>query len=410
MVYTVLEVNEKEKIIISNNSIVSSNNENVDYGKCVCIKPWGHEFLVYESNRIGIWFLKIKNGHGTSLHTHFHKDTFVIVISGTAKLVLIDNEIISLGPLTSVFVPKNKFHAFSSFSDEVLLLEIEIFDTSASFSDKNDLLRIDDQYNRKKTGYESSVEKVYDNLEMYDYFNIINNFTKSINGTTISVSNTYTPIKDINKGYNILLAGEIFVNGQYFKEGSIVNNINPDSIISSSAIFMTVENAYSEENSKIIYSLDHLKTVIAKVKKDNEKVVLTSGCYDILHVGHIHNLRTAKSLCDRLFVCLSSDSQITKLKGDTRPVNTYDDRINVFKTLPYIDYIILYDEQNIEKEATLGQIMKIVAPDIWTKGSDYSVQQIVDKHPYLNKIVIIDNLKNKSTTNIIKKITSSVTD
>ena len=139
MVYTILNVNEKEYSIIKNNAISSLNNPNVDYTNCVCIKPWGHEFLVYESNKIGIWYLKINKGHGTSLHTHFHKDTFVIVISGTAKLVLIDNEIISMGPLSSVFVPKNKFHAFSSFSDEVYLLEIEIFDQSANFSDKNDL-------------------------------------------------------------------------------------------------------------------------------------------------------------------------------------------------------------------------------------------------------------------------------
>jgi len=139
----------------------------------------------------------------------------------------------------------------------------------------------------------------------------------------------------------------------------------------------------------------------------NKKIVLKSGCYDILHVGHIHNLKTAKSLCDTLFVALSSDTQIQKLKGASRPVNTYNDRINVFKTLPYIDYIILYDEENIEKEETLGQIMKIVGPNIWTKGSDYTVEKIVDKHPYLNKVIIIDNVKDKSTTNIIKKIEGS---
>ena len=112
-------------------------------------------------------------------------------------------------------------------------------------------------------------------------------------------------------------------------------------------------------------------------------------------------------MCDTLFVALSSDTQIQKLKGASRPVNTYNDRINVFKTLPYIDYIILYDEENIEKEETLGQIMKIVGPNIWTKGSDYTVEKIVDKHPYLNKVIIIDNVKDKSTTNIIKKIEGS---
>jgi rfaE bifunctional protein nucleotidyltransferase chain/domain len=408
MVYTVLGITDKENTIINNHLPIVNNNEYVDYKNCLCIKPWGYEFLLYQSDKIGMWFLKINKDHGTSLHTHFHKDTFVIVISGTAKLTLIDNEIISLGPLSSVHVPKNKFHAFSSFSDEVLLIEIEIFDKTANFLYKNDLLRIDDQYNRKKTGYESSVQTVFENLDTYNYFNIADGVIKNINGTTISVSNTFKPIKDINTGYNILLSGELFVDGMYLKEGSIVNNIKIDNI-NNSNLFVTIENKYSYEDAKIIYSPDHLRSIIKREKKENNKIVLTSGCYDILHVGHIHNLKSAKLLCDKLFVCLSSDSQIKKLKGETRPVNTYNDRINVFKTLPYIDYIILYDEQNIEKEETLDQIMKIVSPDVWTKGSDYTVQQIADKHPCLNHIFIIENIKYKSTTNIIKKIESSST-
>ena len=408
MVYRVLSVSEKELAIIRNNASVSSTtNEQVDYGKCVCIKPWGHEFLVYENDTIGMWCLTIRKGHGTSLHTHFHKDTFVIVLSGTAKLTLIDNEVIVLPPLSSVHVPKNKFHAFSSFSDEVVLLEIEIFDSTAKFSDKNDLLRIDDQYNRKKTGYEGSVQKVYDMLDSYDYFSIYNGLTHIINGTTISVSTTYTPFDDINTGYTILLRGTVYADGVYLKEGSIMNTITQPTGSDPSNLFMTVRNLYSREDSKIIHSFEQLQSVVAETKKMKKKIVLTSGCYDILHVGHLHNLKTAKSLCDTLFVALSSDSQIQKLKGTNRPVNTYNDRINVFKTLPYIDYIILYDEENIEKEETLGKIMKIVGPDTWTKGSDYTVEKIVDKHPYLNKVVIIDNVKDKSTTNIIKKIEGS---
>jgi len=101
---------------------------------------------------------------------------------------------------------------------------------------------------------------------------------------------------------------------------------------------------------------------------------------------------------------MSNDEQIKALKGDTRPINKYADRIDIFKTLPYVDYIILYDETDIEKEAMLGQLMKLISPDIWTKGNDYTVERIVDKHPYLNKIVLIDNVKGRSTTNIIHTI------
>ena len=107
---------------------------------------------------------------------------------------------------------------------------------------------------------------------------------------------------------------------------------------------------------------------------------------------------------DILIVCLSSDEQIKQLKGDTRPINNYQDRIDLFKTIDYIDYIVLYNEENITDELSLGTIMKIVDPDCWVKGSDYNKNDIIKKHPYLRNICLIPNIENKSTTNIIKTI------
>jgi rfaE bifunctional protein nucleotidyltransferase chain/domain len=406
-----LTVTEKELSIIKNNHVESAvtANPKVNYRNCVCIKPWGYEFLVYESERIGMWFLNIKKGHGTSLHTHFKKDTFVIVLSGTAKLVLMDNEVIALDPMSSVFVPKNKFHAFSSFSEETYLLEIEIFDRATNFSDKNDLLRIDDQYNRKKTGYESSVNLVYENLEQYNYFTIFENSSTNIFGTTVTVTNDMESLVTCGSNYNILLDGGLYANGRYLNEGSMLkcDDFEGGLQIDKSNRFLTIQNNYSKEDSKIIHSFEHLNSMLKTMRADNKKIVMTCGCYDILHVGHLHNLKVSKSLGDVLVVCMSNDEQIKKLKGDSRPINTYADRINIFKTLPYVDYIVLYNEVDIEKEATLGQLMKMISPDIWTKGDDYTIERIVDKHPYLNKIVLIDNVKGRSTTNIINKIANA---
>ena len=138
--------------------------------------------------------------------------------------------------------------------------------------------------------------------------------------------------------------------------------------------------------------------------ESGKKIILTSGCFDILHVGHLENLKIAKSLGDILVVCLSNDEQVRKLKGSTRPVNNYEDRINLFKTISYVDYVILYAESNIETEETLDQIMKTVRPAIWAKGDEYIEAKIREKHPSLDKIVLIPTVVNKSTTNIIKKI------
>jgi rfaE bifunctional protein nucleotidyltransferase chain/domain len=398
-----LKVKEQENDIIHNNNIECQDNTHVNYKNIVCIKPWGYEYLVYESNKIGMWFLKIIKNQGTSLHTHFKKDTFIIVLSGTAKLTLINNEVYSLSPMKSVFIPKNKFHALSSFSDEVYLLEIEIFNKDATFSNKNDLLRIDDKYNRKRTGYESSVNLSSD-LNKYDYFYMNDGLVKYIDNTTIRVKKVENEF-ELEKGYNILLDGEIYINGTYLKEGSVLNDINTKNIYDiKGCTILNISNNYAFEDSKIIYSLEHLNVIVSELKRNNKKIVLTSGCFDILHVGHIHNLKEAKKHGDILIACLSCDEQIRKLKGDTRPINKYIDRINLFKVINYVDYIVLYDEENIEKEETLGNIMKCVNPYCWVKGSDYTIDKIMEKHPYLNKVILIDNIKDKSTTNIIKTI------
>ena len=75
-----------------------------------------------------------------------------------------------------------------------------------------------------------------------------------------------------------------------------------------------------------------------------------------------------------------------------------------------VDYIVLYDEVNNETEETLGEIMKIVDPYAWVKGSDYIAKQIRNKHPYLRDIKILDNVPDLSTTYIIKKILKNTDD
>ena len=160
-----VEPTKEEYEIIQNNTIqVESPMEQINYQNKVCIKPWGFEFLTYQSDKMAIWYLNIQKKHGTSLHTHFKKDTFIVVLSGTAKVSFLHDEVLSLPPMSSIFLPKCKFHALSCYSDEVFLMEIEIFDHDVHFSNKNDLLRIDDPYRRSRTGYESSVRLSEDNI------------------------------------------------------------------------------------------------------------------------------------------------------------------------------------------------------------------------------------------------------
>jgi rfaE bifunctional protein nucleotidyltransferase chain/domain len=394
-----LQANTSEKEIVKNNwNLALETHQRKEYKNAVCIKPWGYEFLAYESNKLGIWFLKLTKGGATSLHTHFHKDSFVIVISGCAKITLIDNEVIDLSCMKSVFIPKYKFHSLASFSEETYLMEIEIFDSTVGFTDKNDLLRIDDPYKRKKTGYEASVNLQFDRLSEFGYFFLEKGFSQTIQGVQICVGDQV----EANANYSILLAGEVYSDGICMKEGSLLRGGIWQS--STDPLVLSLSRIDAHEFSKIIYSPEHLLLKSQQFRDTSKKVILTSGCFDILHVGHLENLKTAKSLGDILVVCLSNDEQVRKLKGNTRPVNNYDDRINLFKTISYVDYIVLYSESNIETEETLDQMMKTVNPAIWVKGDEYTELKIREKHPSLKKIFLIPTILNKSTTNIIKKI------
>jgi rfaE bifunctional protein nucleotidyltransferase chain/domain len=406
----ILDILPKELEIISKNKYIQEETHTkTDYKNKVCLKPWGYEFLIYENNSIAIWHLVMNKGHSTSLHTHFKKDTFLMVISGCAKIGLVDNTSIVLNTMESVFIPRYKFHSISSFSDKMVLLEMEIFTEGLTFSDKNDLLRLDDQYKRKPVGYESSVSIDTQNLDQYGYFYLEKGVYEQ-NGVTIEniiVTNEEELNKCKEKTYCILLSGQLFSNLHYCKEGSVLSLQSQTYKPIGACHILTVDKLLWQEDTKIVYNFDQLKHIKSMLDEKKQRIVLTSGCFDILHVGHLETLKRAKMLGDTLIVCLSSDEQIKALKGASRPINNYEDRINLFKTITYVDYIVLYNEENIAEEETLGTIMKIVDPYTWVKGSDYNAEDISKKHPYLRNITILPLTEQKSTTNIVKKILES---
>jgi rfaE bifunctional protein nucleotidyltransferase chain/domain len=396
---------KEQEIVQNHKQLFEEKHENVSYTNVVCKKPWGHEFLVYSSKRIGIWCLTVHSGHTTSLHTHFHKDTFLIVLEGCAKISRLSDEPLILHTMESVHIPKHVFHGIASFSPSTTILEIEIFDSEhIDFSDKNDVLRLDDMYGRKATGYEQSIQRFEDeeNLRMYEHYQYNNEplFVK-YKGVTLQFSN----ILSSKANYNILLHKSFYDTnrGLYIQEGSVL-----DSSMTSpfDSLILSIEKPYCHEEKKRVYSSEQRDILVKQLRLQKKSIILTSGCYDIVHIGHLSHLQKAKQLGDILMVCLSSDQQITALKGSGRPINHYEDRITFFQTIPYVDYIILYNEEQLESEGVLGSIMKAISPDIWVKGSDYTKEAIFAKHPYLQKIVLFENVPNHSTSLLVEKIKS----
>ena len=391
---------EENNICINSPNYFRENSQQKDYLNKMNDKPWGKEYLAYQNSQIGIWILHVNKDQETSLHCHFKKDTILMPISGCFRINLFKGYKI-LNIFECIYVARNTFHGIHAYSDNAVLMEIEIYTEHIQYTDKNDLLRIRDIYNRDKTNYETSVvERIpYEGETMI--FKESNKY--DLNGTDVSIFNV-SSFDDIKGKYDLyfLLEGALFIEGTRISSGSFVNvNANTDcSFLTNTITLICLHNINRKYLKKVIYSKSHLTDLLQLNMFD--KIGLTSGCFDIVHEGHIHNLKVCKRNCNTLFVCLSSDNQIKRLKGETRPINHLEDRIKMLINFDFIDFIILYEETDDVRETELDNIMNLVNPDVWFKGSDYNKEQILKKHPSLKSIHIVSLIEGKSTTTIIQ--------
>lgn len=159
--------------------------------------------------------------------------------------------------------------------------------------------------------------------------------------------------------------------------------------------------SYFNPVPKYISGNEELLNIIRELRKKGKKIVFTNGCFDLIHKGHIALLDKAREAGDVLIVGVNNDDSARKVKGTDRPVNTLEDRIAVLAGLQSIDYLISFAE-----ERPL-QLIKIVHPDVFVKGSDYTETSIPEM-PLLKKlgceVKIIKSLKHISTTDIIQRI------
>ena len=151
----------------------------------------------------------------------------------------------------------------------------------------------------------------------------------------------------------------------------------------------------------IVVDRKDIISTINDLKKQGKTIVTTNGCFDILHVGHVRYLKKAKKLGDILVVALNSDSSTRALKGETRPINNQNDRAEILASLNCVDIVVIFDELSPEK------LLVEIAPDIHTKGADYTIETLPEAKSIMDaggRIEFIDFVEGKSTTNIISKI------
>jgi D-beta-D-heptose 7-phosphate kinase/D-beta-D-heptose 1-phosphate adenosyltransferase len=146
---------------------------------------------------------------------------------------------------------------------------------------------------------------------------------------------------------------------------------------------------------------DELLVHIAKARVNGARVVMTNGCFDILHPGHIDYLEKARALGDRLLVAVNDDESVHRLKGAERPVNSLATRMRMLSALSCVDWVIPFSEDTPER------IICKILPDILVKGGDYSVDKIVGGDCVKvagGQVLVLDFLPGHSTTSLIDKI------
>jgi D-glycero-beta-D-manno-heptose 1-phosphate adenylyltransferase len=156
-----------------------------------------------------------------------------------------------------------------------------------------------------------------------------------------------------------------------------------------------------EKTEGKIKSLIEAKEVVGVWKKQNEKVVFTNGCFDLLHLGHVDYLEKARAKGDHLVIGLNTDDSVSRFKGPERPLQDQYSRARILAALQFVDLVVFFNE-----DTPLNLIAELV-PNVLVKGSDYLAGNIVGADVVKKaggKVETIDFVPGYSTTRIVEKI------
>jgi D-beta-D-heptose 7-phosphate kinase/D-beta-D-heptose 1-phosphate adenosyltransferase len=146
---------------------------------------------------------------------------------------------------------------------------------------------------------------------------------------------------------------------------------------------------------------DHLLDLIKRARAAGERIVMTNGCFDILHAGHVTYLQQARALGDRLIVAVNDDNSVRRLKGETRPVNSLAARQTVLAALAAVDWVVPFSED------TPQRLICRICPDILVKGGDYQIKDIAGGECVLaagGEVKVLSFLDGHSTSSMIATI------
>src|SRR5262245_33409705 len=138
-----------------------------------------------------------------------------------------------------------------------------------------------------------------------------------------------------------------------------------------------------------------------RLRRAGKRVVLTNGCFDLLHPGHIRYLAQARALGDALIVAINSDSSVRALKGEGRPILNEQERAEVLSGLESVDFVVVFDEE------TPRELVAVLLPDVLVKGGDWTVEEIVGRDEVEaagGQVISLPYVEGQSTSKIIERI------
>lgn len=150
-----------------------------------------------------------------------------------------------------------------------------------------------------------------------------------------------------------------------------------------------------------ILDREEISKFVADQRAAGSTIVLANGCFDLLHVGHIRYLAGAKALGDLLVVGINSDRQVAMLKGPGRPAVPAEERAEMIASLRPVDAVTIFDEP------TVTELILAIRPDIHTKGTDYTEENVPEREVVLSiggRVAIVGDPKDHSSSEMIETL------
>lgn len=144
-----------------------------------------------------------------------------------------------------------------------------------------------------------------------------------------------------------------------------------------------------------------LRAQVARWRRKGERIILTNGCFDVFHVGHVRYLRGAKALGGRVIVAVNSDAGVRRLKGAGRPAMPARERAEMLAALECVDAVVIFPEPDARA------LVRALRPDIHAKGTDYTARSVPERETVEacgGRVAIVGDVKRHSSTALLRAL------